>query len=56
MVFSGQGTGTYLMRKTLVSRVGIGGEYFGNGHTLTIRDSWFTAIGHAPEAPTSTAI
>ncbi len=49
MVFSGQGTGTYLIRKTLVNRVGIGGEFFGNGHTLTIRDTWFTAIGHAPE-------
>jgi hypothetical protein len=50
MVFSGQGVGTYIVRKTLVSRVGIGGEYFGNGHTLRITDSWFTAIGHAPEA------
>ncbi len=50
MVFSGQGTGTYIVRKSLISRVGIGAEYFGNGHTLRISDSWFTSIGHAPEA------
>ena len=50
MVFSGQGTGTYTIRKSLISRVGIGAEYFGNGHTLRISDSWFTSIGHAPEA------
>ena len=49
MVFSGQGTGTYTIRKTLVSRAGIGAEFFGNGHTLRIRDSWFTGVGHAPE-------
>ena len=43
------GTGTYTIRKTLVSRAGIGAEFFGNGHTLEITDSWFTSIGHAPE-------
>jgi len=50
MVFSGQGTGEYTIRKTLVSRAGIGGEFFRDGHRLRIRDSWFTGIGHAPEA------
>jgi hypothetical protein len=50
MVFSGQGTGSYTVRKTLVSRVGIGAEFFGNGHTLLIRDSWWTGIGRAPES------
>jgi MYXO-CTERM domain-containing protein len=50
MVFSGQGTGTYLVRKTLVTRAGIGGEFFGNGHRLNILDSWFTSVGHAPES------
>ena len=49
MVFSGQGQGNYTVRKTLVSRAGIGAEYFGNGHRLRISDSWFTSIGHAPE-------
>ncbi len=50
MAFSGQGTGTYTIRKSLVSRLGIGGEFFGNGHTLRILDSWWTWVGHAPEA------
>ncbi len=50
MVFSGQGTGRYTIRQTHVTRAGIGAEFFGNGHTLRIRDSWFTSIGHAPEA------
>jgi hypothetical protein len=50
MVFSGQGTGQYTIRKTLVNRAGIGAEFFGNGHTLRILDSWFTRVGHAPEA------
>jgi hypothetical protein len=50
MVFSGQGTGTYTVRKTLVSRVGIGGEFFGNGHTLLLKDSWWMSIGRAPES------
>ncbi|MCA9526781.1 MAG: DNRLRE domain-containing protein, partial [Myxococcales bacterium] len=50
MVFSGQGQGTYIIRKTHVTRAGIGGEFFGNGHTLRITDSWFSAVGFAPEA------
>ncbi len=50
MIFSGGGTGNYTVRKTLVNRVGIGAEFNGNGHTLRISDSWFTSIGHAPEA------
>jgi len=50
MVFSGQGTGTYTVRKTLLSRVGIGAEFFGNGHTLLLKDSWFTVAGRAPES------
>jgi hypothetical protein len=50
MVFSGQGTGSYTVRKCLLSRVGIGGEFFGNGHNLLIKDSWFTVAGRAPEA------
>ncbi|MEZ4472675.1 MAG: lamin tail domain-containing protein [bacterium] len=50
MVFSGQGTGTYIIRKSHITRAGIGGEYFGNGHTLRVTDSWFTAVGFAPEA------
>ncbi|MEZ4468302.1 MAG: hypothetical protein R3F43_28670, partial [bacterium] len=44
MVFSGQGTGTYIIRKSHITRAGIGGEYFGNGHTLRVTDSWFTAV------------
>lgn len=50
MVFSGQGTGNYTVRKTLVSRCGIGAEFFGNGHTLLVRDSWWTSCGRAPES------
>ncbi|MBM4395350.1 MAG: lamin tail domain-containing protein, partial [Deltaproteobacteria bacterium] len=50
MAFSGQGTGKYTIRRNLVSRVGIGGEFFGNGHALDIRDTWWTNVGHAPEA------
>jgi hypothetical protein len=50
MVFSGQGTGTYTVRKTLLSRIGIGAEFFGNGHTLRFTDSWVTGAGRAPES------
>jgi hypothetical protein len=51
MMFQSPGTGTYTIRRTLVSRVGIGGEFLSSGHTLRIEDSWWTGIGHGPSEP-----
>ena len=50
MVFAGAGTGSYTVRRTLVSRCGIGAEFNGNGHTLLIEDTWWTSCGWAPES------
>ncbi|HVV87451.1 MAG TPA: EGF domain-containing protein [Kofleriaceae bacterium] len=52
MMFQSPGTGTYNIRRTLVSRVGIGAEFLSSGHTLRIEDTWWTGIGHGPTTPT----
>lgn len=49
MAMSGPGTGSYTVRRSLMSRNGIGAEFNGNGHTLLIEDSWWTSTGWAPE-------
>ncbi len=41
-------SGSYAIRDSLFSRVGIGGEWLGSGYTLAVEDSWFTRIGRAP--------
>ena len=51
MMFQTPGTGTYTIRRSLVSRVGIGGEFLSSGHTLLIEDSWWTGIGRGPTEP-----
>jgi hypothetical protein len=48
LALSSPGKGTFVVRDTLVSRNGIGGE-FGNGAHLTLEDSWFVSCGRAPE-------
>jgi len=50
MAIAGPGTGTYTVRRSLISRDGIGAEFNGNGHTLLVEDSWWTSCGWAPEA------
>jgi hypothetical protein len=51
MMFSSPGTGTYTLRRILVSRVGIGAEFLSSGNTTRIEDSWWTGIGHGPSDP-----
>ncbi|HUS68492.1 MAG TPA: hypothetical protein VMZ28_28350 [Kofleriaceae bacterium] len=51
MMFQSPGTGSYVIRRSLVSRVGIGAEFLSSGHTLLIEDSWWTGIGHGPTEP-----
>jgi hypothetical protein len=51
MMFQTPGTGSYAIRRSLVSRVGIGGEFLSSGHTLVIEDTWWTGIGHGPTTP-----
>ncbi len=49
-MINGGGHGIYRLSRCLISRTGIGGEFYGEGHQLWIEDSWFTRIGRAPEA------
>jgi len=51
MMFQTPGVGTYTIRRSLVSRVGIGGEFLSSGHTLLVEDSWWTGIGRGPTEP-----
>jgi hypothetical protein len=51
MMFQSPGTGTYTLRRNLISRVGIGAEFLSAGHTLVIEDSWWTGIGRGPTTP-----
>jgi hypothetical protein len=51
MMFQTPGTGTHTIRRSLVSRVGIGGEFLSSGHTLLIEDTWWTGIGRGPKEP-----
>jgi len=51
MMFQTPGTGSYTIRRSLVSRVGIGGEFLSSGHTLLIEDTWWTGIGRGPTEP-----
>lgn len=51
MMFQSPGTGTTTIRRSLVSRVGIGAEFLSSGNTVTIEDSWWTSIGRGPTSP-----
>lgn len=51
MVFQSPGTGTSIIRRSLVSRVGIGAEFLSSGNTVLIEDSWWTSIGRGPTTP-----
>jgi hypothetical protein len=51
MMFQSPGTGTTTIRRTLVSRVGIGAEFLSSGNTVLIEDSWWTGIGQGPTEP-----
>jgi hypothetical protein len=51
MMFMTPGTGSYVIRRTLTSRVGIGGEFLSSGHTMLIEDSFWTGIGSGPNTP-----
>jgi hypothetical protein len=51
MTFQTPGTGTYTLRRLLISRVGIGAEFLSSGHTLLVEDTWFTGIGRGPTTP-----
>jgi hypothetical protein len=43
--------GTYTIRRSVISRVGIGAEFIQGGHTLLIEDTWWTGIGRGPTTP-----
>lgn len=43
------GSGTFNVLRCLFSRVGIGGEYLGANHRLTMEDCWYTRTGRASE-------
>ncbi len=49
MAFSGNGVGSYTVLRSLMTRLGIGGEFNGNGHTLVLEDCWWTSTGWAPD-------
>ena len=51
MMFQSPGTGTYNIRRSLISRVGIGAEFLSSGHTLRIEDTWWSGIGRGPSTP-----
>ncbi|MBL9040295.1 MAG: right-handed parallel beta-helix repeat-containing protein [Myxococcales bacterium] len=51
MVFQSPSTGTSIIRRSLVSRVGIGAEFLSSGNNVLIEDSWWTAIGRGPTEP-----
>lgn len=51
MMFQSPGTGTTTIRRTLVSRTGIGAEFLASGNTVLIEDSWWTSIGRGPTEP-----
>lgn len=51
MMFQSPGTGTTTIRRSLVSRVGIGAEFLSSGNTVLIEDSWWTSIGRGPTSP-----
>jgi len=51
MVIQSPGRGTSTIRRSLISRVGIGAEFLSNGNTVLIEDSWWTSIGRGPTSP-----
>ena len=51
MAFQSPGTGTSTIRRSLISRVGIGAEFLSSGNTVLIEDSWWTSIGRGPTSP-----
>ena len=51
MMFQSPGTGATTIRRSLVSRVGIGAEFLSSGNTVLIEDTWWTSIGRGPTTP-----
>lgn len=51
MMFQSPGTGATTIRRSLVSRVGIGAEFLSSGNTVLIEDSYWTSIGRGPTTP-----
>jgi hypothetical protein len=51
MMFQSPGTGATTIRRSLVSRVGIGAEFLSSGNTVLIEDTWWTSIGRGPTSP-----
>lgn len=51
MMFQSPSTGTTTIRRSLISRVGIGAEFLSSGNTVLIEDSWWTSIGRGPTSP-----
>lgn len=51
MVFQSPGTGTTEIRRSLISRVGIGAEFLSNGNKVLIEDTYWTGIGRGPDTP-----
>ena len=51
MAFQSPGTGNSTIRRSLISRVGIGAEFLSSGNTVLIEDSWWTSIGRGPTSP-----
>lgn len=51
MVIQSPGVGASTIRRSLVSRVGIGAEFLSSGNTVLIEDSWWTSIGRGPTSP-----
>ena len=51
MMFQSPGTGTTTIKRSLISRVGIGAEFLSSGNQVLIDDSWWTALGRGPTTP-----
>jgi len=51
MMFQTPSPGNFVIRRSLVSRTGIGAEFLSSGNTTLIEDSWFTGIGRGPTEP-----
>lgn len=51
MMFQSPSTGSTTIKRSLISRVGIGAEFLSSGNKVLIEDSWWTSIGRGPTTP-----
>lgn len=51
MMFQSPSPGATTIRRSLISRVGIGAEFLSSGNTVLIEDTWWTSIGRGPTSP-----